>query len=292
MEQNFINTNQNQEEAQQNPSYVPQTNSSNSDTTYNSTQDIICPEEPYYSSQSTDKVQQYPAQPYPAQQYPAQSYSTQNMAVPPNKPYYPPQGNTPIQHGVPANSYQLQPMGLNGQPIPQNQYHKPYTLVEHKGIFQQDNNTYYLTIGNCYKYESCIPFVIGLLFILASIYYMAGHFLPIIIGSFFIFFSFLYLFFTYHSIFFILGPNTLTVIKKALCLKRSKIYNPGDLQRIDFTLTKGNGSNYNHVLKVVEKNGKEGLIFNTGYTSLLFTADEIEYFLYTINTHIQTKMRV
>ena len=45
-------------------------------------------------------------------------------------------------------------------------------------------------------------------------------------------------------------------------------------------------------LKVVEKNGKEDVIFNKGGPSKLFTSDEIEYFLYTVNTHIQTKMKV
>ena len=92
MEQNFINDNQSQDELQQNPPYVANTNSSTSDSTYNSTQNTPPPEEPYNSAQNNDKVQQYPAQPYPAQPYPAQ-----NMVVPPNQPYYPPQGATPIQ---------------------------------------------------------------------------------------------------------------------------------------------------------------------------------------------------
>ena len=92
LKQNFINENQSQEEPRQNPLYIPNINSSSSDTIYNSTQNITPPEEPYYSSQSTDKVQQYPAQSYPAQPYPAQPYPAQNMVIPPNQPYYPPQG--------------------------------------------------------------------------------------------------------------------------------------------------------------------------------------------------------
>ena len=58
------------------------------------------------------------------------------MVVPPNQPYYPPQGATPIRPGVPINNYPLQPTTLNVQPIPQNSYYKPYSLVQHKGIKQ------------------------------------------------------------------------------------------------------------------------------------------------------------
>ena len=89
MEQNFINRNQSQEEPRQNPLYIPNINSSSSDTIYNSTQNITPPEEPYYSSQSTNNAQQYPSPPYPAQPYPAQ-----NMVVPPNQSYYPSQRNS------------------------------------------------------------------------------------------------------------------------------------------------------------------------------------------------------
>ena len=101
----------------------------------------------------------------------------------------------------------------------------------------------------------------------------------------------------YHSAFFILGPNSLTVIKKAMCNKKCTIYNPGDLERIHFTNTlskkgKRNDTVNNYILIVVEKNGNIDVIFNTGSKTILFTSDEIEYFLYTVNTHIQTKMKV
>ena len=116
MEQNFINENQSQEEPQQNPPYVPNTDSSTSDSTYNSTQNIQPPEQPYYSSQ-----------PYPAQ----------NMVVPPNQPYYPPQGATPIQPGVPVSNYPLQPIALNVQPVPQNQYYKHILWYNIRELFKQ-----------------------------------------------------------------------------------------------------------------------------------------------------------
>jgi hypothetical protein len=149
MEQNFINPNQSQEEPSKNPPYIQNINSSNSDTIYSSTQNITPPEEPYYSSQNVNSIQQYPSQPYTAQ-----PYSVQNMAVPPNQPYYPPQG-TPIQPGVPISNFPLQPVALNVQPIPQNQYCKPYSLVQHKGIFQTETNTFFL------KSSSIVPKTLG-----------------------------------------------------------------------------------------------------------------------------------
>ena len=98
----------------------------------------------------------------------------------------------------------------------------------------------------------------------------------------------------YNSIFIVLGPNNLTVIQKAICNKKITIYNPGELERIDFIYTKGkkNEAKNNYVLKIVRKNGSSDCILDVGSISILFTIDEIEYFLYTVNTHIQTKMRV
>ena len=79
MDQNLIVKNQSQEEPQQSPPYIPNLNSSNSNTAFNSTQNIHPQEEPNYSSQATNNDQQYPSQTYPVQ-----PYSTQNMAIPPN----------------------------------------------------------------------------------------------------------------------------------------------------------------------------------------------------------------
>ena len=298
MEQNFINENQSQEEPQQNPPYIPNTDSSTSDSTYNSTQNITCPEQPYYLSQSTDKVQQYPAQSYPAQPYPAQPYPAQNMVIPPNQPYYPPQESNPIQPGVPMNNYPLQPTTLNVQNIPPNQYYKPYSLVQHKGILQTENNTFYITEGST---EKCVPFIplfVSLFFILFGI--LKESFAALILALVCIIFSIIAFFSHIHSIFIVLGPNALTVIKKALCHKKTIIYNTGDLERINFTETKvkgktigkkGNYDGYKYEFTVVSKSGNVDLIYNKFASSEIFTSDEIEYFLYTVNTHIQKTTR-
>ena len=98
------------------------------------------------------------------------------------------------------------------------------------------------------------------------------------------------------SFFIVLGSNNLTVIQKAICNRKITIYNPGELERIDFTYItrkeKGNKTSHKYELNVVRKNGNTESIFDFGSDSIAFTQDEMEYFLYTVNTHIQTKMRV
>ena len=92
----------------------------------------------------------------------------------------------------------------------------------------------------------------------------------------------------------ILGPNNLTVIKRATCYKKSTIYKPGELERIDFTYRKrGEHETENYyVLQVITKSGKDDTIFDVGTSLVLFTLDEIEFFSNVVNTHIQTKMKV
>lgn len=296
MEQNFINKNQSQEEPQQNPD----TNSSTSDVTYNSTQETPSPEQPYYSSQSTDNLQQYPpqpypAQPYPAQPYPAQPYPAQNMVVPPNQPYYPPpQGVAPIQTGVPNTNYPMQPVVLNVQPVPQNQYYKPYSLVEHKGILQTEPNNFHITTGCCMKSIPYIFFIIGFSIIWCTFLFLPDTLIPFLFGVIFTSCSIVFCCRIYNNTFIILGPNNLTIIRKAICNKKISIYSPGELERVEFKYTKGTGKNNtnNYVFNVVRKDGTVDYILSVGSSSILFTPDEIEYFLFTVNTHIQTKMRV
>ena len=290
MEQNFINENQSQEEPQQNPPYVPNTNFSSSDATYNSTQNTPPPEQPYYSFQSTDNSQQNPTQTYPAQPLPAQ-----NMVIPPNQSYYPPQGSNQIQPGVPLNNYPLQSEALNVQPIPQNQYYKPYSLVKHKGIFQTKTNTFYISLDYCIKLTPYILFLIGFSFMIINILFISSNILLFFFGLFITAASMMFFFAGgYHSLFIVLGSNNLTVIKKGICTKDITTYKPGELKRINFTYTavEGNKTSHIYVLKVVKKNGKKEFLLYLNSKSRRFTQDEMEYFVYTVNTHIQTKMRV
>ena len=98
----------------------------------------------------------------------------------------------------------------------------------------------------------------------------------------------------FNSAYFILGPNNLTVIKRATCYKKSTIYNQGELERIDFTYRKGGEDEAAncYVLQVITKSGKVDTIFNERTSLVLFTLDEIEFFSNVVNNHIQTKMKV
>jgi len=184
-------------------------------------------------------------------------------------------------------------VGLNAQPIPQNQYYKPYSLVQHKGIFQKENNTYYITLGCCIK---SLPFMF--LFMCLSFNWFAISFLPdtwiiFILGLIFTLFTLSCCFRMYCSAIFILGPNNLTVIKKSYCNKKCTIYNPGEIERVEFTYSRKDKNDINnYALNLVGKNGYIDYVLSAGTRWTLFTIDEIEFFLYTVNTHIQTKMKV
>ena len=85
-------------------------------------------------------------------------------------------------------------------------------------------------------------------------------------------------------------------MKKALFRKKILIYNPGELLRIElnyvYSLKSGRpeGLFHKYSLVIVLTNGKTDNIFTIESGSTVFTNEEIEYFLYYINAHIQTKM--
>ena len=140
-----------------------------------------------------------------------------NMAIPPNQSYYPPQGATPIQPGAKMSNFPLQPGVLNIQPNPQNQNIKSYSSVEHKGFIQTEPNTFYITTGRCRKITPYILFFVSLLIIVLTSFHLPKK-LPAFIIEIIFFTCILTLScITFHNVFIILGPNTLTVICKAAC---------------------------------------------------------------------------
>ena len=91
--------------------------------------------------------------------------------------------------------------------------------------------------------------------------------------------------------------NTLTVMDKALCNKKVNIYNPGQLQRVEFIYNYGKNDikakyfTHNYNINVVSINGQVINIFSISSKNQEFTTEEINYFLYFINNHIQNNMR-
>ena len=127
-----------------------------------------------------------------------------------------------------------------------------------------------------------------------NILFVTGNILLFIFGLFITAVSMIFCYAGYHSMFIVLGSNNLNVIHKSICLKDITTYKPGELERIDFTYSAVEGNKTSHIydLKVVKKNGNTESILYLNSKSIRFTQDEMEYFVYTINTHIQTKMRV
>ena len=95
-----------------------------------------------------------------------------------------------------------------------------------------------------------------------------------------------------------MGPNNLTVKNKACCSNKVNVYNPGQLLRVDFIYDLGinivaNRRNlHNYILNIVLSNGQVINVFTTSSNTPKFTFEEISYFLYFINNHIQNNMRV
>jgi hypothetical protein len=284
MDQNLVDNNQNQE---QNPLYVPNINSSNSNANYYLAQNIPAPEEPYYSNQNTNNVQQYPIQVYPDQLLP-----TQNMDIPQNQSYNPPQGENPIQYGDPISYYPLEPGALNVQPNPLNQYNKSYNSIEHKGIIQTEPDTFYITTDYGKKNTSICLVFLGIINIVFSIFNIKNSFPSLILGLFLIICALISSGTSSKKSYIILYPNSIGIIKRSTCSKKNLVYNIEELERIDFIYEREDNKKNKYTLNVVRKNGNIDNILNfISYSKILFTSDEIEYFLYTVNNHIQAKMR-
>ena len=88
-----------------------------------------------------------------------------------------------------------------------------------------------------------------------------------------------------RSVCFIKRSNSLTIIRKVVCLKTIKTYNISKLENVDFLK---NG--YSHNIQSLLTNGKKEIIFSTDYSCCTFTKEEVEYFLLHINSHIKNKM--
>ena len=137
-----------------------------------------------------------------------------------------------------------------------------------------------------------------------SIYAMKSFFGPnimmLIIGIFISLLGIHKFFRMYHSLYIFIEQNSIKIVKKALFGKNIKIYNPGELERVDFLYkysyeidNEGEGFyNHRYHLIFVSKKGEVNEVFSIGSGRKIFTQEEMDYFLYYMNNHIQTKMNV
>ena len=262
-------------------------------------QNNTTPDQTYNSTDFIDKPQNPVSQP---------TYPPQNVNAPMAQPVYPqPQGVAlPVQQGLPVNNYPPQIQYPNDMPYyvqpvspenqTQNQNYKNFSEIPHKGIFQVNENTFHITTGCCFKIFPFFIFFAGVGVGANYFFNPESNFFLLIFGAIIASIGLIMFFKLNNDIYFIVGPNSLTIVKKAICLKKAKIYNPGELVGIYFKYSYGRGSKGGHThsynLKVLLTNGKQETIFSFVSNSTVFTLDEMGYFRDYINNHIQTKMRV
>ena len=200
---------------------------------------------------------------------------------------------------IPQQSQVGVPGSVNVNNVPQIDY-KKYTnvsQVHHRGIHQPDTNSIYVSTGCCFKIFPIIFLIFGVGFASLIIFvHEIGGYIGSAMGFLFIFISICMMFKGYYSVYFYMGPNTLTVTKKALCGKSTRVYMAGELVNIEMTHditynTKG-GAIFNYQLNINSTNSGTDIAFRVGQSSPLFTMEEIGYFNYVINFHILNNMRV
>lgn len=230
---------------------------------------------------------------------------SQDLNDPMIQPLFPPSqdNDLPIQEGLSLDNniaqtktpddtpYIFQPVS----PEYQAQYGniKNISEIPHKGIYEIDENTFYISTGCCSK---IIPLFI-ILFIGIGEFVLSFYFLFIkreILYFLFIFFhggaffiaGFCILFSNCKSVYLIKKKNSIKVINKTTCRKKKKTYKSDKIERVDFTNT--NDSTYSLIFELT--NGKKYTIFLSEMACCAYTKEEIGYFLYKINSHIKNKM--
>ena len=80
---------------------------------------------------------------------------------------------------------------------------------------------------------------------------------------------------------------------------RTKIYGPGQITNIDFSYNGsnevGNQSSYDYSIAIyqnIPNLPEKNVVFSSGGDKQLYTTEEIGYFNYIMNHHIQTNMNI
>ena len=164
--------------------------------------------------------------------------------------------------------------------------------VHNQGIHQIDSNNIYLSLGCCFKVLPIILFLCGVACSLSAFSYGFGGYIACGIGIIFLIISIVWGCKNYYSIYFIMGDSALTMIKKALFRRKTKIFRFGELHSIELKeiVAKGKRS-FHYVLDVTYTNMSSQTEFHEDSGVPLFTHEEMGFFNYIINRHIQTKMR-
>ena len=180
--------------------------------------------------------------------------------------------------------------------------YKNISDIPNKGIHQTNENTFHISTGCGSKIVPFIFFLGGSVEI--SISFFVTNRIDVIMimcifGLCFISIGMVLFCKLINDIYLIMGPNSLTVVEKALCGKETTIYEPGELIGINvryeyvYTHREGNGGYEHHyIFEIIRTNGRPRYILNISSGSIIYTKEEIGYFLYHLNTHIKNKMIV
>ena len=208
-------------------------------------------------------------------------YTPQDLNDPMIQPLFPSSQNNDhlVEKNLPVDNNTVQAQIPDKTPyivqtsasVYQAQYENDSKISEipHKGICEIDENTFYISNRCCgiifpYIINFCLGFGI-LIFTFVEffknkmIYQVFIGFLTI--NGLFIFISLCSMISKCRRVCFIKGSNSLTIIRKVVCLKKTKTYNISELENVDFLK---NG--YSHNIQFLLTNGKKEIIFSTDYS--------------------------
>jgi len=171
--------------------------------------------------------------------------------------------------------------------------------ITHKRIEQPSTNQYIIPIyGVCEAI--CLPlyfFLLGLASIIIGIFFSifsisdSGSQLGILSIIFFVILTFVSICLScsiVRKIIVDLGDNTLTLTKVCLCTNKCKTYMPKELLSIILEPERGPKGGRHYYLNIYPVNGKKNGECVGGIDDM--TEEEVEYFNYYINKHIQLRM--
>ena len=170
--------------------------------------------------------------------------------------------------------------------------------IYHRRINQINNNTFNITKSINEKVIKIFPvifwIIIGIVFL--SIWASSDE-LPFLIvgilGFLMAIFFLIILILFQHSINFILGKNNITVEELYYCRKKITSYIPGQLSKVELTCIISNCNtkyNYSINFKSTRAYGDKAYFEESSNCGRTYTDEEIGYFNYVINRHIETNM--
>lgn len=167
--------------------------------------------------------------------------------------------------------------------------------INHRGLHQVNSTTFYITTKCCCdKAFQCIYFFFSLSFsFLFLIEFNIILILTSILALVFVYFSILMLCKSYFTTYFELLVHSIKITEKAWCGRKARIYGNGQIDKIEFKVENLNLNSkwyYKYKVKLygTDADHPAGVcVFCCESKSELFTKEEIEYFNFIMNHHIQ-----